>query len=91
MATSHHIEVDNAHKLIRKYQTTDASVHDSVVFDELLDADNSSADVWADSAYRSQEQESRLEEAGYRSQVQRKGSRGKPLSERELRGNRTRS
>lgn len=86
-----HVEVDNAHKLIRHYQTTDASVHDSQVFDELLDPDNSSADVWADSAYRSEEQEARLEEAGYRSQIQRKGCRGKPLSEREQQGNRTRS
>ncbi len=31
-----------------------ANVHDSQVFESLLDAENSSADVWADSAYRSQ-------------------------------------
>lgn len=86
-----HIEVDNDNKLIRKYQTTDASVHDSIVFETLLDPDNASADVWADSAYRSQEKEDILKEQGYRSKVQRKGKRGKPLSEREQQGNRTRS
>ncbi len=86
-----HVEADNAHKLIRKYQATDASVHDSQVFDELLDPGNSNADVWADSAYRSEEQEERLKKAGYRSQIQRKGRRGKPLSEREQQGNRSRS
>jgi hypothetical protein len=29
---------------------TDASVHDSQVFDILLDDSNTSADIWADSA-----------------------------------------
>jgi transposase, IS5 family len=48
-----HINVDNKNKLIRRYDVSDASVHDSTIFEALLDADNSSADVWADSAYRS--------------------------------------
>lgn len=86
-----HIEVDNDNKLIRKYQVTDASVHDSRVFEELLDPENSNADVWADSAYCSQEKEASLKENGYRSQVQRKGKRNKPLSQRERQGNCTRA
>jgi IS5 family transposase len=86
-----HIEIDNDKKLIRKYQVTDASVHDSRVFEELLDSSNSSKDVWADSAYRSQEKEARLKEVGYRSKVQRKGCKNKPLTQREQQGNRTRS
>ncbi len=47
-----HINVDVKHKLIRDYEVTAASVHDSQVFEELLDEDNSSRDVWANSAYR---------------------------------------
>jgi IS5 family transposase len=86
-----HIEIDNANKLIRQYQVSDASVHDANVFEDLLDPDNSSADVWADSAYRSEEKEASLKANGYRSRVQRKGKRNKPLSLREQRGNRTRS
>lgn len=86
-----HIDVDNENKVIRHYEVTDASVHDSKVFEELLDADNSSAAVWADSAYRSEEKERRLAELGYRSHVQRKGKRGTPLSPRALQGNHTRS
>lgn len=86
-----HIQVDNEHKLIRQYKATDASVHDSNVFEELLDAENSSKDVWADSAYRSKEKEASLKKKGYRSKVQRKGSRNQPLSKREQQGNRTRS
>ena len=31
-----HLQIDNESKLIRNYDTTDASVHDSQVFDELL-------------------------------------------------------
>lgn len=86
-----HIQIDNDNKLIRHYQVTDASVHDSQVFEELLDTSNTSKDVWADSAYRSEEKEALLKEEGYRSQIQRKGKRNKPLSKRERQGNRTRS
>jgi IS5 family transposase len=40
-----HIDVDMKHKLIRSYEVTPASVHDSQVFEDLLDEDNSSRDV----------------------------------------------
>ena len=56
-----HIDVDVKHKLIRDYEVTPASVHDSQVFEVLLDEDNSSRDVWADSAYRSEEKLEALE------------------------------
>ena len=49
------------------------------------------ARVWADSAYGSKEQQARLKHKGYRSHVQRKGDRKKPLNQRERQGNRTRS
>ena len=58
-----HIDVDVKHKLIRSYEVTPASVHDSQVFEDLLDEDNSSRDVWADSAYRSEEKLQRAEGA----------------------------
>ncbi len=45
-----HIQVDAKNKLIRDYAVTEASTHDSQVFEELLDDANSSRDVWADSA-----------------------------------------
>jgi transposase, IS5 family len=47
-----HINIDKEHKLIQRYAVTDASVHDSQVFDELLDEENSDRAIWADSAYR---------------------------------------
>ena len=86
-----HIDVDVKHKLIRSYEVTSASVHDSQVFDTLLDEDNSSRDVWADSAYRSEEQLRELKKRKYREHLQRKGCRHKKLTDREAQGNRTRS
>jgi transposase, IS5 family len=86
-----HIDVDVKHKLIRSYEVTSASVHDSQVFEGLLDEDNSSRDVWADSAYRSEEKLRELKQRKYREHLQRKGCRHKKLTEREAQGNRTRS
>ena len=86
-----HIDVDVKHKLIRDYEVTRASVHDSQVFEGLLDEDNSSRDVWADSAYRSEERLEKLKKRKYREHLQRKGCRHKKLTEREAQGNRTRS
>ena len=86
-----HANVDVKHKLIRVYEVTSSSVHDSQVFESLLDQDNSSRDVWADSAYRSEEKLAELKRRQYREHLQRKGSRHEKLTDREVRGNRTRS
>ena len=86
-----HIQVDAGNKLIRNYAVTEASVHDSQVFEDLLDEDNSNRDVWADSAYRSKEKLDTLEQRGFREHLQRKGYRHKKLTEREKQGNHTRS
>jgi hypothetical protein len=42
------------------------------VLGELIDPTNSGADVWADSAYRSEQIEEELLNKGYRSRIQRK-------------------
>jgi len=86
-----HIDVDVKHKLIRDYEVTPASVHDSQVFELLLDEGNSSRDVWADSAYRSEEKLEALEKSRFREHLQRKGCKHKKLTEWEKKGNRTRS
>jgi hypothetical protein len=39
------------HKLIRKWDATDASVHDSQKLDAVLDLSNTGKGVWADSAF----------------------------------------
>ena len=86
-----HVNVDTKHKFVRDYDVTDASVHASNVFEVLLDDTNTSRDVWADSAYRSEEKVEHLKERGYREHLQRKGCRNKKLTAREKQGNRTRS
>ena len=84
-------DVDVKHKFIRGYAVTDAAVHDSQVFEELLDENNSSRDVYADSAYRSEESIERLEELGFREHLQRKGCKNRKLTKWEQQGNRTRA
>lgn len=85
-----HISVDVKHKFIRKYAVTGAQVHDSNIFEELLSC-NTSRDVYADSAYRSEEKIKQLKNNGYRERINRKGTRNRKLTEWEKRGNRTKS
>ena len=86
-----HVAVDVKHKFIRGYAVTDAAVHDSNIFEQLLDPTNTSRDVWADSAYRSEQKLDYLAQKGYREQIQRKGCRNRKLTDWELQGNRTRA
>ncbi len=86
-----HVSVDVKYKFVRSYDVTDASVYDGNVFEELLDEHNSSRDVWADSAYRWKATLYGLHKRGFREQLQRKGCRYKQLTEKEKRGNHTRS
>ena len=85
-----HVSVDNEHKLIRAFEVTSAEVHDSQVFFELL-TENSSTDVWADSAYRSEENDLLLHASGFRNKVHRKGTRNKALSKYQELVNRRKS
>jgi len=90
-----HINADQQHKLIQSYAVTSASVHDSQVFDELLDQtedkDGNKRAVYADSAYRSEAQEQRLADTQMDSHICEKGTRGKPLTEEQKESNRTKS
>ena len=86
-----HVNADAKHKLIRNYDVTDASVHDSQKLDGLLNKANTSNDVYADSAYRSAEIEARLAARGLRSRIHVRAWRNHPLSEAEEEANRTKS
>lgn len=76
-----HVMVDSLSKLIESYSTTPANVHDSNVFLEFLY--EGIKDVYADSAYRSEDFEKALAELGIKSHVCKKGTRGHPLSEED--------
>jgi IS5 family transposase len=90
-----HVNVDQANKLIQCFEVTDAAVHDSQVFDYVLDQkaqeDGSKRDVYADSAYRSQEREAQLANACIPSQICEKGVRDCPLTEQQKATNRVKS
>jgi IS5 family transposase len=82
-----HANVDRQHKIIRRYTVTGASVHDSQELDNVLDPNNDSKDLWADSAYRSEDQEERLKEQGYTSRIHERAYRNKPLTEEQKASN----
>lgn len=90
-----HVNVDDENKLVQSYTVTDAAVHDSQVFDELLDptADDKGdkRPVYADSAYRSKEQEEKLAQAEIESQIIEKGARNHPLTDAQKASNKTKS
>jgi IS5 family transposase len=90
-----HINADQENKLIQHYVVTDAAVHDSQAFDFLLDEkmqeDGGKRDVYADSAYRSQEKEAQLAAAGIASQICEKGVRNCPLTAQQKTANRAKS
>jgi IS5 family transposase len=90
-----HINADQAHKLIQSFDVSTASVHDSQVFDVLLDQSTDDAGnkrlVYADSAYRFVACEALLEEAKISSKIHERPYKGKPLTDEQLASNKERS
>jgi transposase, IS5 family len=87
-----HINIDKASKLITAQTVTAAHVHDSQELDEVLhDPEVGGKDVWADSAYRSEEQEKQLAAGEYNSHIHERAYRGKPLSEEQKASNKGKS
>ena len=86
-----HVNADRKHKLIRGYEITHAAVHDSQVFNKLLDPKNTGKQVWADSAYRSEQSDKELRGLKLKNEIHYKGYRNRPLSTARLRVNKKRS
>lgn len=87
-----HINIDKDTKLIASHASTDASVHDSQVLDTVLrDVTVGGKKVWADSAYRSEEQEQSLKDSQHESQINERAYRSKPLSEAQEISNKAKS
>ena len=83
-----HASIDKRCKLISKIAVTHAAVADTNVFEELLDPNNTSRDVYADRCYPSLERETRLKQAGWRVHIQRRGHAAKGISDTQKRRNR---
>jgi IS5 family transposase len=86
-----HINIDAEYGFIRNHSVSDASVHDSQQFCEVLDGENEGNEIWADNAYRNQVLEEVLEIVGYRSQIHERGYRNHPLTEEQKATNRDKS
>lgn len=87
-----HINVDKDTKLITRQTCTDASVHDSQVLDTVLRAERDGGkEVWADSAYRSDDQEQSLKDSQHRSQIHERAYRNQPLTEAQEISNKAKS
>jgi len=87
-----HVKTDSGSKLILRYATTDASVHDSQALDGLLDkGEDQDHPLFGDSAYVGKEQERTIEKAGMKSRVHEKGYRNKSLTPDQKASNREKS
>jgi IS5 family transposase len=91
-----HVRTDAKYKLIRDFDVTTASVHDSQKFEDILapvteNTPEEEKDVYADSAYRGAETEAKLAEAGFNSQVHERAYKNKPLTPEQKQKNREKS
>ncbi len=86
-----HAKVDNKHKFLDTYTTTDASVHDSQALDELLTEKDEGQDLWADSAYTGEEQNKTIKKYKVKNKVHEKGYKNKPLTEAQKESNKEKS
>lgn len=76
---------------IRKGKTTDGARYDGRMLREVVTKDNTSSDVWADTAFRSQSNERWLKAQGRVSRIHRRKPKGKPMPDNVRRGNATKS
>ena len=82
-----HVAIDRRHGLIRGWTASHAAAHDGARLAEVVDADNTAGDVWADTAYRSAKNEAWLASRGLVSRIHRKKPPGRPMPERTRRAN----
>ena len=86
-----HVSIDRRHKFVRVYSVETAAPHDSQFFEPLLDPNNSSLDLWADSAYKSREIDGICESKAYRNHIHHRAYRNKPLNGHQKRSNTAKS
>ena len=87
-----HNSIDKRFRFIRKWDVTDAVKYDGRMLRRgLLDKENTGSGVWADSAYRSKQNETFLARHGFVSHVHRRKPKGKAMPRHIRRGNATKS
>ncbi|GHV42802.1 hypothetical protein FACS1894180_0140 [Bacteroidia bacterium] len=86
-----HIKADAKSKLIEHYEVMSAEVHDSQCFDGFITEGDKGQNIFADSAYRSEEKEEMLKSKEVFSQVLERAYRNKPLTDEQKLLNKTKS
>jgi IS5 family transposase len=84
-----HISMDGESKIITKYVTTDAAVHDSQCLSELVQVKKDKA-IYADSAYTGKEVQKCIPLC-IKNQIHEKGYRNRPLTKTQARNNQKKS
>ena len=82
-----HISIDRRYGFIRGQTVTSAAAPDGRQLKQLVTTENTSGEVWADSAYRSQSNEKWLAEKIFVSRIHRKKPKGKPMPRATARAN----
>jgi len=82
-----HIAIDRKYGFIRGCAVTSASQADGRMLKRVVGPDNTSSDVWADSAYRSRANEKWLAAKMLTSRIHRRKPRGKPMAPATSRAN----
>lgn len=86
-----HLKADATGKFITDFEVSHAAVHDSQVFKTFVTSDDAGSVIFADSAYRSEENERHVESVGAQAFIHEKGHRGCPLTEAQRAFNRSKS
>jgi IS5 family transposase len=84
-----HAKVDQRHKMVLKYDTTSANVHDSKGYEPLLDKSDEGKELYLDAGYESQEPI--VEKHRMKPVICEKGHRNHPLTDEQKKKNREKS
>ena len=82
-----HIVIDRRYGFIRESAVTSASEADGRMLRRLVTTNNTSSEVWADTAYRSRQNEEWLASHMLTSRIHRRKPKGKPMSKATARAN----
>jgi transposase, IS5 family len=86
-----HIKADVGSKLIDDYVVTSAQVHDSQGLQSLLDAKDKGQPLYADAAYVGPEIEGMVDKVEMENQINERGYKNNPLTEKQKESNRKKS
>ena len=86
-----HISIARRFGFIRGMAVTSASAADGRLLRQVVSTDNTSSEIWADSAYRSRRNEKWLSDQMLTSRIHRRKPKGKPMAKATARANAAKS